>query len=226
MTIKETRPTKAATKILLVDDHAVFREGLQTLLQQEKEWSVCGQAEDAIQALRLVESLKPDIAIVDISLEKTSGLELTQDLRRRFPRLFILVLSMHKEALYAERCLRAGANGYLMKQEDGKTLKTAVRTILQGTTYVSDGVKDRLVQQVSGSGPLTTSPLQRLSNRELEVFHLIARGFGTRQMADSLHLSMKTIETHREHIRNKLSLKTTFELVQYALAWNSTSRAA
>jgi DNA-binding NarL/FixJ family response regulator len=210
-------------RIFLIDDHVLLREGLAKILE-EQGFFVCGQAEDATSALPLIHTLKPDLAIIDISLEGLNGLDLTKQLRAKLPRLRILVLSMHKEQLYAERALRAGANGYLMKQVTGNQLFEAVRTIMKGQTYVSPAMRDLMNQQIDTGGRPhdKISPVESLSNRELEVFQLIAKGYGTRQIADALHVSIKTVETHREHIREKLRVETTFELVQYALAWAQT----
>jgi DNA-binding NarL/FixJ family response regulator len=212
-------------KVLIVDDHAVFREGLVRILSAEKDLTVCGEVEDAAAALQKIAQTKPDLAIIDVSLEGTSGIDLTKQLRGRYPDLRILVLSMHKESLHAERALRAGANGYIMKREGGKKLLGAIRHVLRGQTYVSEEFKDHMLGNLSPrTGKDSVSPIERLSDRELEVFRLIGQGYGTRQMADTLHLSIKTIEFHRESIRAKLNLKNTFELVQHAIHWNFYER--
>lgn len=218
-------PAPRAVKIMLVDDHAIFREGLAFLLEQEPDFRVCGDFEGAADALKHVGALRPALAIVDISLEGMNGVELCKQLRSRFPELRILVLSMHKEFLYAERVLRAGANGYIMKQEGRRKLVAAIRQVLKGETYVSDAVKELILQNLGGRrSPAAASAVDQLSDRELEVFQWIGKGYGTRQMADALSVSIKTIETHREHIREKLNLKSTFELVQYALEWAAQHR--
>ena len=210
---------------MLVDDHAIFREGLAFLLEQEPDFKVCGDFEGAADALKHIGALKPALAIVDISLEGMNGVELCKLLRARFPELRILVLSMHKEFLYAERVLRAGANGYIMKQEGRRKLVAAIRQVLKGETYVSDAVKELILQNLGGRRTAgAASAVDQLSDRELEVFQLIGKGYGTRPMADALSVSIKTIETHREHIREKLNLKSTFELVQYALEWAAQHR--
>jgi len=212
-------------KVLIVDDHAVFREGLLRILSQEKDLTVCGEVEDATTALQKVAQLKPDLAIIDVSLEGMSGIDLTKQLRSRHPALRILVLSMHKETLHAERALRAGAHGYIMKRESGRKLLGAIRHVLQGHTYISEEFSEHMLGNLSPrTGKKSVSPIERLSDRELEVFRLIGQGYGTRQMADSLHLSIKTIEFHRESIRAKLNLKNTFELVQHAIHWNFYER--
>lgn len=207
-------------RVFVVDDHAVFRDGLVRILQQEKDLEVCGEATDAGEALKELEKMKPDLAIIDISLEGANGIDLTKTVRARFPAMRILVLSMHKESLYAERALRAGANGYIMKRESGATLLEAVRRILQGSIYVSEKLNELLLHRVSNPGhEHGASPVDQLSDRELEVFQLIGHGYGTRQIAEKLNLSMKTVESHREHIRDKLDIVNTFELVRFAIHW-------
>jgi len=207
------------TKILIVDDHGVFREGLVRILSQEKEWEVCGEAEDGVEALRLAAQFNPQLVIVDLSMEGMSGMDLTKTLRTRFPSLRILVLSMHKETLHAQRALKAGANGYIMKRESGKKLVTAIRHVLNGQTYVSEELNEYLLGRISNPKADSASPVEALSDRELEIFQLIGQGYGTRQIAESLHISMKTVEFHKENIRAKLQLNSTFELVQRAIHW-------
>ena len=220
-------PSKAARKsgkdsatVVLVDDHPLLREGLTQLIEKNTEFSVCGQFEDAPQALRGITALHPDVAIIDLSLKEGDGLELVKDLKTRHPRLPVLVLSMHDESLYAERALRAGARGYIMKQEAPANILRALRRVLRGEIYVSDSAAKRLVGVVAASGgDATVSPLERLSDRELAVFQLIGAGFPTRDVADKLKLSVKTIESHRAHIKAKLKLKSAMELVRYAIHW-------
>ena len=179
---------------------------------------VCGEFADAAAALKKAPELNADMAIVDISMEGMNGVDLTKNLRARFPPLRILVLSMHKEFLYGERALRAGANGYIMKQRSRKELIAAIRCVLKGETYLSEGVKEQILQNMSAVQE-AGSPVERLSDREFEVFQLIARGYATRQIAESLNLSAKTVDTHRERIRQKLNIQSSFELVQYAHEW-------
>jgi DNA-binding NarL/FixJ family response regulator len=208
------------SKILVVDDHGVFRDGLVRLINHEKDLVVCGEAADAPQALKLLQSVKPDVVIIDISLEGMNGIDLTRNIRARLPQVLILVLSMYKESLYAERALRAGANGYIMKRESGRALLSAVRHVLHGHTYVSEDLNRTILNGlVNSRDDFKFSPIERLSDRELEIFQLIGQGYGTKQIADELHISMKTVETHREHIRDKVNLKNTFELVQSAIQW-------
>jgi DNA-binding NarL/FixJ family response regulator len=210
-------------KILLVDDHGVFRDALTLLLERDGAFSVCGSFSDPAKALREAPRLKPDLYLLEIAFDGMSGLELTKALRTRFPSSRILILSMHKEFLYAERALRAGANGYISKQRSGREVVESVRRVLQGETWLSEAVKERLLESIGRHDRHPgASPVSRLSDRELEIFQLIARGYGTRHLAARLHLSPKTVETHRDHIREKLGMKSSFELVQYAHAWAVT----
>jgi DNA-binding NarL/FixJ family response regulator len=211
---------KGKTKVLIVDDHPIIRQGLAELINNEPDLTVCGQAEDAPEALGKIKESGPDIAIVDISLKETSGMELVKDIKAKHPNLPVLVLSMHDEALYAERMLRAGARGYVMKAEATEKVIVAIRKILDGQIYVSDNMAAKMVRKLVGVGPdVGVSAIERLSDRELEVFHLIGQGYGTRQIAERLHLSIKTIETYREHIKEKLNLADASELLQYAIQW-------
>jgi DNA-binding NarL/FixJ family response regulator len=208
------------TRILIVDDHPIVRQGLTELINQEDDLVVCEQAEDAAEAMGIIKKLKPDMAIVDISLKETSGMELIKDIKVKYPNLVILALSMHDESLYAERALRAGAMGYVMKAEATEKVVTAIRKILSGQIYVSDRMAAKMVRKLVGGGPdVGVSAIERLSDRELEVFHSIGQGYGTRQIAERLHLSIKTIETYREHIKEKLNLADAGELLQYAIQW-------
>lgn len=222
MALKEKQPEtdKNRVKIIIVDDHPIVRQGLINLIQEEKDLEVCGQAEDAQQAMRSIEALKPDLAIVDISLKETNGLELIKDIRRRFPDLLVLVLSMHDESVYAERALRAGAMGYVMKQVGTEHVISAIRKILDDKIYLSEVMTARFMRGlVNGKSMLGTSSIKRLSNRELEILHLIGQRCGNRQMAENLHLSIKTIETYKERIKKKLLLGNAIELLHYAFQW-------
>jgi DNA-binding NarL/FixJ family response regulator len=220
-----TQVMETATKkrmVLLIDDHPIVRQGLSQLINQEPDLHVSSEAASAREALDSLEKSRPDVAIVDISLEDRSGIELIKDLRNRDPELPILALSMHDEALYAERALRAGAKGYIMKQEATEQVMNAIRKVLEGQIYVSERMASRLLDQFVGAKPgEDDSPLGRLSDRELEIFSMIGRGLGTREIANKLFLSIKTVEAHREHIKEKLKLKSGTELmrmaVQYAL---------
>lgn len=216
----------AKQKILIVDDHPVFREGLVRILNQVKEWLVVGEAASATEAMKMLSTLHPDLVIVDFALEGSNGIDLVRDLRTRKTEIRLLMLSMHKESLYAERALRAGANGYIMKKESGAKLLDAVRQVLKGQTYLSDTMKEAVLQKLTGSSvDVSQTPEELLSDREFEIFQLIGQGYGTRQIADELSLSIKTVESHREHIRDKMHLASTFELVQSAIHWVASANS-
>ena len=212
-----TGPAKA--RILLVEDHPIVRRGLTEVINGEPDLSVCAEAASAEQALEALEACHPapDAAVVDISLDGRNGIDLLKDLKNRHPDMPVLVLSMYDEAVYAERALRAGASGYVMKQEaTGKVLE-AVRRVLDGQVYVSEKLSTVMVRRVLDGATTAGSPFDQLSDRELEVFQLIAKGLGTRQIAEKLYRSVKTIEAHREHIKAKLGLQSSGELVRYAI---------
>ncbi|MEO7931871.1 MAG: response regulator transcription factor [Chthoniobacterales bacterium] len=219
--LEKTEATSTKTfKALVVDDHPVFRRGIIALLQELGNVIICGEADDAMKALGAMRTLEPDIVLVDISMPGTNGIELTKSMLCERPDLKILVLSMHDESLYALRALRAGAKGYVMKAEALDYVNEAMQKIIEGGTYVSPRFAERLVfravQSVeSGMG----SPVDKLSDRELEVLHLLGRGLGTREIAAELHLSIKTIETHRMHIKDKLDFKDASEMVRFAIDW-------
>jgi len=222
---KTQSSTKSRGKrtVLIVDDHPIVRQGLAMLINQEQDLVVCGQAEDAHEAMRAVRESEPDMVIVDISLKETSGVELIKDLQVQHPDLPILTLSMHDEAVYGERALRAGARGYIMKQEATEKVVTAIRRVLEGEIYVSDGMAAKMVSKlIGGAGKKTGSPVERLSDRELEVFRMLGEGYNTREMAEKLHLSVKTIETYRAHIKDKLGLQDASELLRSAIQWVNT----
>jgi len=210
----------ARTRILVVDDHPIVRQGLSQLINQESDLMVCGDAKDAHTALESIAALKPDIVIVDVSLQGRDGIDLLKTIRMIHGRLPVLILSMHDESLYAERALRAGANGYIMKQEATDRVLTAVRQILKGEVYVSERMARKMVQRyVSGPDSAGRNAVDGLTDRELEVFRLIGRGRGTRQIADELHLSVKTVESYYAHIKEKLSFRNARELAQHAVQW-------
>lgn len=215
------KPKTSFFKIAIVDEHPIVRMGLLHLLSPESEFKICGEASDGPEAIALVEREGPDLLILEVSAgEGLTGIELTRALRARFPKLRILILSHHHESLHAERALRAGANGYIMKKESASQLLLAIRQVLRGHVYVSPTVNERLLQRIAADGKSKgPASIEALSNRELEIFQLIGKGYGTRQMADHLHISPKTIESHREHIREKLQLGSTFQLVQRAIHW-------
>ncbi len=212
-----------STKVIIVDDHPIVRGGLAELINHEDGLLVCGQAEDAPEAMRLIKALKPSLAVVDISLKESSGLELIKDIKATYPNLAILALSMHDESLYAERALRAGAMGYIMKAEATENVITAIRKVLSGQIYVSDKMSAKMVRKLIRSGSdVGASAIEQLSDRELEVFSLIGQGYGTRKIAEQLYLSIKTIETYRAHIKEKLNLGDASELLKYAIQWVSS----
>lgn len=220
---KQGRNDEDKRTIVIVDDHPIVRRGLADLINHEDDLLVCGQAADAYEAMDAIEALKPDLAIVDISLKGKSGMEAIMDIKIKHPNLPVLVLSMHDEALYAERALRAGAKGYIMKQEATEKVITAIRKVLGGQVYVSDGMAAKIVNRFAGTvRDAGASAIDRLSDRELEVFRLIGEGYGTRQIAERLHLSIKTIETYRAHIKGKVSLSSAAELLRYAVQWVSS----
>ncbi len=214
------KPPPASKRILIVDDHPMMREGLAQLVDHEPDLHAAAQAESAAQALDTVNTDRPDLVLLDISLPDRSGLELIKDLHTLHPELPILVVSMHDESIYAERVLRAGGRGYIMKQEGGKKLMQAIRQVLNGQVYVSEKMSARILELFSGRRPETAqSAVERLSDREFEVFQLIGQGQGTRQIAQRLRLSVKTVEVHRANIRKKLELASGADLVRYAIRW-------
>jgi DNA-binding NarL/FixJ family response regulator len=207
-------------RVLLVDDHPIVRQGLALLIDREADLSVCGEADGARSAFHAIETLRPDIVVLDISLNGPDGLEVLKEIRVKTGSLPVLILSMHDESIYAERAMRAGANGYIMKQEATEKVLVAIRRILQGDVYLSDRLTTTMLQQyVRGGAATKSSPLLNLTDRELEVFRLIGEGHGTRQIADELHLSVKTIESYQAHIKEKLALRNARELVQHAIEW-------
>ena len=207
-------------KILIVDDHPLMRKGLALALNAEIDLTVCGQVANAEEALGALEELDPDLAIVDISLPGMSGLELIKHMQALRPEMRTLVVSRHDEALYAERAIRAGARGYVMKLEAGEMIVKAVRRVLGGGIYVSEEINERLLLALAAGRPkMAESPLELLSDRELEVFELTGRGRGTREIAERLYLSVKTVESYRARIKDKLNLKSAAELMQHAVQW-------
>lgn len=212
-------------KVLIVDDHPILRKGLTLLINQEPDLIVCAEAEHAQMALDVIDNVSPDMAIVDISLPGIDGIELIKMLRLRHKDLPVLVVSMHDEALYAERSLRAGARGYIMKQEALEKVLVAIRKVLDGEIFVSERVTTKMLEKfVSTEGIReTTSPIDLLSNRELTVFRLIGQGHKTRQIAEKLNLSIKTVESYRAHIKDKLKLTDGTDLLKYAIQWTQTS---
>jgi len=222
------RPVQTAKKtVLVVDDHPLMRQGLALLVNQQHDLQVCGEAEEAQAAMHAISHLHPDIVILDISLNGPDGLELLKNIRTTNPDLPVLILSMHDEAIYAERALRARANGYIMKQEATEKVLIALRRILNGDVYLSDRMSNKMLQQYIGGAPsMIQSRIASLSDRELEVFRLIGEGRATREIAEELHLSVKTVETYQAHIKEKLSLRSGRELIQHAIQWKVSEKSA
>jgi DNA-binding NarL/FixJ family response regulator len=215
----------ARSTIFIVDDHPIVRQGLALLINRESDLAVCGDAEEANSAMQLIASIRPDLVVVDISLSGPDGLDLLKSIRAHDPNLPVLILSMLDEMLYAERALRAGANGYIMKQEATEKVLVAIRRILGGEIYVSDKMANKMLHRFVGDAPVRDpSPMAELTDRELEVFRLIGEGHGTRQIAEKLHISVKTVESYQAHIKEKLSLKNSRELVQRAIQWTIGER--
>jgi len=211
---------KKKTQILIVDDHPIVREGLESILSHEQDLQVCGQTEGASDALKAIGKLKPDIAIVDISLKSSDGIELTKTIKTRYPALSVIVLSIHDEAVYAERVLLAGAKGYLMKDALSANIVKAIRTVLRGEIYVSDTVARKFMHIVAGDkAGITKTAINHLSDRELETFRLIGEGYSVSNIAEKLHLSVKTIETYRSRIKEKLGLEDASKVLQYSIHW-------
>jgi len=207
-------------RVFLVDDHPMVRERLAQMIDQQPDLMVCGEACDVVEALEGIEQLKPDIAILDLSLRASSGLDLLKDLKARGLQVPALVLSMHDESHYAERVLRAGAMGYVSKQESTRNILLAIRRVLDGGIHVSEGISSILVRRMIGGLKIEeSSPVSRLADRELEVFQLIGRGNGTRKIAENLGLSVKTVESYRARIKEKLQLDDGVQLLQRAVQW-------
>ena len=206
-------------KILVVDDHPLTRHGMAQLLGQQPDLLVCGEAGNAEQALESVRTLQPDLVLVDVTLPGKPGLELIKDITTLYERVLVLVVSMHDESLYAERALRAGARGYLMKSTGGEELLKAIRQVLAGQVYVSSQFSARMLDSLSGAGKKTPGLLSALSDREFEVFQLVGEGLTTREIATRLHISGKTVETHRLSIREKLGFQTPPQLTKFAVRW-------
>jgi DNA-binding NarL/FixJ family response regulator len=225
MTTKK-QADRVRQRVLIVDDHPMMRQGLAQLVNHEADLRACCEAETAAQALQIAAERKPDLVLLDISLPDRSGLELIKDLRALHAELPVLVVSMHDELVFAERVLRAGARGYIMKQEGGKRMMQAIRRVLSGQIYVSERMSVKILEIFSGQRPEgSRSPLDRLSDREFEVFQLIGQGRSTREIADWLHLSTKTVEVHRLHIKQKLQSRSTAELIRHAVCWIETQPA-
>ncbi len=205
-------------KVFVVDDHPVLRKGLGRLINDQPDLEMCGEADSPVEAMRLLPATKPDVVIVDLTLRGGDGLELCKQIRDRFTTLPILVLSMHDESLYAERALKAGARGYVMKQEPQETIITALRMVVRGEVYLSTKISAKVLRNFSGAkSDAKLDPLDRLTDRELQIFRLVGEGQSVKTIAEKLFLSTKTVEAHKEHIKQKLNLKSSNELLQYAI---------
>ena len=221
---KQLRKQSQKKRILIVDDHPLFREGLVGLVKREPDWTVCGEADTASEALTATERLKPDLVLADIGLPGRSGLELIKDLRAACPEMAVLAISMHDESLYAERVLRAGGRGYIMKQEGPEKMLQAIRQVLSGQIYLSGKMSVRILDALVGGPAKASSPIARLTDRELEILQLVGQGNDSHIIAGQLHLSVKTVDAHRSNIKQKLNLKTGTELICYAARWLATQQ--
>jgi DNA-binding NarL/FixJ family response regulator len=218
-TITPTDPFPKS-RVFLVDDHPITRQGLVALINGEHNLTVCGEADSAPMAIDLIQKLLPDIALVDVTLKTTSGIELMKHLRALVPDMPVLMMSMHDESLFAERALRAGAKGYIMKLEPSSTILAAIRRTLSGELYLSEKMKEKMLHRLVKTGVNeVVYSIDTLSDREMEVFQLIGNGYGTRQIATRLNLSVKTIDSYREHLKLKLRLDGGTELVRHAIQW-------
>lgn len=210
----------AQRRVLIVDDHPIVRQGLRRMIELEPDLVVCGEVQTDREARAAIRALSPDVVIVDISLGQGDGLELVRDVHAQLPELPMLVLSMHDESIYAERLLAAGASGYIMKQAASELLLVALRQVLAGGKYLSESLSGTLLRSDAAAGPsVGVDPIDRLSNRELQVLSLIGRGLSSREAAEGLGLSVKTVESHRQSLKRKLNLMTNAQLLQYAINW-------
>jgi DNA-binding NarL/FixJ family response regulator len=215
------------TNIYIVDDHSLIRRGLTALIGAETDMQVCGQAEDVVKATTEIMKLRPDLVIADLSLKGNSGLELVKNIKAFDPNIQVLVLSMHDESIYALRALKAGARAYLMKSDLAEKIIEAIRRIAKGHLYVSESVAGQMLSQLTiGRSFETDSPVSSLSDRELEVVNLIGNGLPTREIAVKLHISIKTVETHRAHIKRKLNIENATQLVQFCVRWVEESHSS
>lgn len=225
MAAKPQQVQNKRRRVFLVDDQPIVRQGLALFINREPDLTVCGEADTGYALLRAITEIRPDIVILDLALNGADGMELLKTIRLKSPALPILMFSMHDESTYAERTLRAGANGYVMKLEAVDKVLAAIRQILAGEVYVSDRLTKRMLQHfMSGLPSSRNSSLQNLSDRELEVFRLIGGGHGTRQIAGELHISIKTVESYQAHIKEKLALRNARELVRHAIEWSVSEK--
>jgi DNA-binding NarL/FixJ family response regulator len=210
-------------KFIVVDDHPLYRHGVSMLIGQELRMECAGEAGDIAEALALLATSRPRLAIVDISLQDQSGLDLVRAIKAEYPETSVLIVSMHEENLYGERALKAGARGYVMKHENPAILVAAVREVLEGRIAVSEALRDRMLEGIVGGGKSDADPVARLSDRELEVFTLIGKGCGAAEIAERLALSVKTVNAYRDHIKDKLGLASAADLRKFAVEWGSNA---
>jgi DNA-binding NarL/FixJ family response regulator len=220
-------PSKAVarkSRVFIVDDHPLVREGLTNLINGQDDLIVCGEAKDSAQAINGIGKARPNVALIDISLENESGLELVKQLKTQFPQVALIILSMHDEALYAERALRAGAQGYVMKHETSKSVLASIRQVLGGGVYVSERIVKRMALKLTSSRkPIISSPVERLSDRELEIFRLLGQGRTTSQIAADLNLSLKTVQAYCARAKEKFGVASLTELLHAAIRWDDSS---
>jgi len=212
------------SRVFIVDDHPLVREGLTNLINGQDDLIVCGEAKDSAQAINGIGKARPHVALIDISLENESGLELVKQLKTQFPQVALIILSMHDEALYAERALRAGAQGYVMKHETSKSVLASIRRVLEGGVYVSERIVKRMALKLTSSRkPIISSPVERLSDRELEIFRLLGQGRTTSQIAADLNLSLKTVQAYCARAKEKFGVASLTELLHAAIRWDDSS---
>jgi len=223
--MKTQSESQTKAQVFLVDDHPIVRHGIGLLINGQSDMMVCGEASCVSEALQGITNVKTDVVVTDLSLKNSSGLDLIKDLQIRFPKLPVLVLSMHSESFYAERVLRAGARGYVTKEDNGQNVVDGIRRLLQGEVYLSEKVASRILCKLVGGKPISNKPsIECLTDRELQVFEMIGAGLGTREIAEELHLSVKTIESHREHIKDKLRIDNATSLLKQAIQWAQWER--
>jgi DNA-binding NarL/FixJ family response regulator len=208
-----------ARRVLIIDGHPIVRQGLQQIIEGESDLAVCGEADTALAARAAIKESSPDVIVTDISLKQGDGIELVRHVRAHHPHLPMLVLSDHDESIYAERMLSVGANGYIMKQANSEQILTALRRVVDGGTYVSGAVGTNMIERFAAGTQMSGNPIDLLSNRELQILHMVGKGMSTRETAHSLSLSIKTVESHRQRLKRKLNLGTGTQLIQYAINW-------
>jgi DNA-binding NarL/FixJ family response regulator len=224
MTTERSEQVAQKNRVFIVDDHPLVREGLTNLMNGQNDLIVCGEAKNSAQAIEGIMKTRPDVALIDISLENESGLELVKQLASRFPEVALIVLSMHDEGLYAERALRAGARGYVMKHETSSSVLASIRRVLEGGVYISERIINRMAMRLTSvGGAAATSPVERLSDRELEIFRLLGQGRTTSQIAEDLHLSLKTVQAYCARAKEKFGVTSLTELLRAAIQWDEAS---